>query len=70
MSIVQKATEEFKIPEILERRTLPEELRGSRFLDDEEVVISSLIDQNGHISRIFDFMLILTRIEKVKFLVY
>lgn len=66
MSIVQLATEEFKIPEILERRTLPEEFRGSRFLDDEEVVISSLIDQNGHISRIFDFMFILTRIEKVR----
>lgn len=65
MSIVQKATEDFKVPEILERRTLPEEFRGTRYLDDEEVMVSSLVDQNGHISRIFDFMVVLTRIEKV-----
>lgn len=65
MSIVQKATEDFKVPEILERRTIPEEFRGTRYLEDEEVMVSSLVDQNGHISRIFDFMVVLTRIEKV-----
>lgn len=66
MSLLQKVTEDFKVPEILERRTLPEEYKGMRWLDDEEVVISSLLDQQGHIQRLVDFMVILTRIEKVR----
>lgn len=67
MAVAKKGGDDFKVPEIFDRRTLPEDIMGQRYLDDEEVVISSLVDQAGHISRLFDFMVVLTRIEKVQF---
>lgn len=67
MSIFQRPFEhDFKVPEILPRRTLPDEFRGQRYLDDEEVVLTALIDPNhGGIPRLVDFMVFLTRLEKV-----
>lgn len=59
---------DFHVPEILLRRSLPEEYQGQRYLDDEEVLISSVLDNYGKISsseKLQDFMVILTRIERV-----
>lgn len=66
-SIFQRPLEhDFKVPEILPRRTLPDEFRGQRYLDDEEVVLSALIDPStGSIPRLVDFMVFLTRLETV-----
>jgi hypothetical protein len=56
------------VPEILLRRTLPEEyVANKRLLDDEEIIVMSILDDEGKIStanQLNDFMLLLTRFER------
>jgi hypothetical protein len=56
------------VPEILLRRTLPEEyVANKRLLDDEEITVMAILDDEGKISttnQLNDFMLLLTRFER------
>ncbi len=60
--------EELGLPDFLVRRCLPDEYVGRRYLDDEEVTLLSFLDNHGRISStssLMEFMLLMTRIDKV-----
>jgi hypothetical protein len=64
-----KIYEELKIPTILNKRNLSDDIvNQSRLVDNEEITILGLIDSHGIISldcRLEEFMVFLTRISKV-----
>jgi hypothetical protein len=62
--LFRPADDSGEVLEILERRALTENYGGRR-LEDEEVVMASLVDQHGYVQKLADLMMVATRLEKV-----